>query len=59
MDITINDLDIYGLFLQLFQFSQQMAPLAQITTYVDNTVTQGWTKYGSAIISTTFMSIFH
>ena len=40
-DVTINDLNIGALLMQILLFAPRMAPLAQIHTYVNNTATQG------------------
>ena len=46
-DVTINDLKIGALIMQLLIFAPRMAPLAHIHTYVNNTVALGWANRGS------------
>ena len=45
--VTINDLDIGALLMQLLIFSPRMAPLAHIHTYINNTAAQGWENKSS------------
>ena len=51
-DVTINNLDIGALLMQLLIFAPRMAPLMHIHTYIDNTVAQRWANRGS--VSTAF-----
>ena len=45
--VTINDLEIRALLMQLLIFSPRMAPLAHIHTYINNTAAQGWANKSS------------
>ena len=49
-DVTINDLEIGSLLIQILIFDPRMALLAHIHTYVDNMEVQLWANRG--IIST-------
>ena len=46
-DVTINDLELGAMLIQLLLFAPRMAPLSHILTYVDNTASQGWSNRGS------------
>lgn len=46
-DVTINDLEIGALLMQLFIFDPRIFPLAPIHNYIDNTAAQGWADQGS------------
>ena len=46
VDVTINDLDLRALMMQILIFSPSMAPLFYIHTYVNNTAEQGWSNRG-------------
>ena len=46
-DVTINDLELEALLLQILIFAPRMSPLVHINTYVDNTAAQGWANRGS------------
>ena len=50
-DVTINDLDLGALLMQLLIFATRMAPLAHIHKHVNNTEAQGWANRKS--VSTT------
>ena len=41
-NITINDLELGTLLLQILLFYRQVAPLQNIRTYVENMAAQGW-----------------
>ena len=45
-DVTINNLELRALLMQLLIFSPMMAPLVHIHTYVENTAAQGWANRG-------------
>ena len=51
IDVTINNLEIGELPMQLPIFALRMAPLLHIHTYVDNKAVQGWTNRGSVSIA--------
>ena len=51
-DVTINDLELSALLVQVHIFSPKIHTLSHIYTAVDNTVAQGWTKYGSVSSAT-------
>ena len=46
-DVTINNLDLGVLLMQLLIFDPRMAPLAHIHAYVDNMVAKRWANRGS------------
>ena len=46
-DVTINNLELGVLLMQLLIFVPRMVPLAHIYTYVNNTESQVWAKRGS------------
>ena len=50
-DVTINDLELGSLLMQILIFAPRMAPLAHIHTYVDNMAAQGWANRGSVSIA--------
>ena len=45
--VTINDLEIGALLMQILIFAPRMSPLAHIHMYVNNTATQVWSNRGS------------
>ena len=47
VDVTINNLKLGALLMQILIFVPSMAPLAHIHTYVDKTAAQGWANRGS------------
>ena len=55
--VTINDLELWALLMQILIFSQRMAPLAHIHTYINNTASQGWSTRG--IVSTSSSVFFY
>ena len=46
-DVTINDLYLGALLMQILIFASKMVPLAHIHMYLNNTVAQGWSNRGS------------
>ena len=55
--VTINDLELGELLMQLLIFSPRMAPLAHIHTYINNTAAQGWDNRGSVSIASSVGTI--
>ena len=51
-DVTINNLELGALLMQILLFTPRMDPLTHIHTYVDNTTAHGWANRGS--VSTTY-----
>ena len=47
VDVTIHNLDLGSLLMELLIFSLRMAPLAHIQRYINNTVSQEWAHRGS------------
>ena len=45
--VTINDLDLRALLMQILIFSPRMMPLDHIHTYINNRATQGWANRSS------------
>ena len=45
--VTINDLDLGALLMQLLIFPPRMAPLAHIHTYINYTAAQEWANRSS------------
>ena len=43
-DVTINDLELGALLMQLLLFAPRISPLAHIHAHVDNTASQGWSN---------------
>ena len=48
-DVTINNLELRALLMQLLIFAPRMAPLVHIHTYVNNMSVQVWDNQGSII----------
>ena len=46
-DVTINNLDLGALLVNILLFASRMSPLAHIHTYVNNMAAQGWANRGS------------
>ena len=46
-DVTINDLELGALLMQILIFAPRIAPLAHIHTYVNNTEAKGLSNRGS------------
>ena len=46
-DMTINDLELGALLMQILIFAPRMVPLSHIYTYVDNMAAHVWTNRGS------------
>ena len=42
VDITISDLYLEDLLMEILLFATRMAQLTRVRTYVDNTMAQGW-----------------
>ena len=57
VDMTINDIELGSLLMQLLIFSLRMVPLAHIHTYINNTASQGWDNRSS--VSTASSVFFH
>ena len=45
--MSINDLELGALLMQILLFAPRMTPLAHIHTYVNNTAAQGWSNMDS------------
>ena len=56
-DMTIYDLELGALLMQILIFAPRMAPLAHIHPYVNNKAAQVWENRGSASTSSSIGTI--
>ena len=48
VDVTINDLELGSLAMQILIFAPRMVPMVHIHTYINNTASHGWAHRGSS-----------